>query len=357
MVVRNVASIPSTKTVTLIPGDGVFPEIFMSVKYIFREAGIPVVFEEIPLRFNIVIFICHSSELPGRETETLDHVVESVSRNKVCLKGVIKASMGSAIPEALSIRLRRALDLYASVAQIRSLDGVRTRHNDLDFLVVREMLEGEYSALEHQSIPGVVESLKIITRRNSERIAKFAFDYAQRHGRKKVTAVHKANIMKIADGLFLETCSNVAKLYPSIEFESMIVDNCCMQLVSRPAQFDVMVMPNLYGAIVENVSSGIVGGAGLVPSVLYSHDVAIFEPGAKHTFSQSTGRNVANPTALLLCASSLLRHINLDHYANRLEAALFRVIRTGHCLTPDLGGCGTTTEFSHSVLQEMLRGK
>ncbi|KAL7063797.1 hypothetical protein AAHC03_04430 [Spirometra sp. Aus1] len=330
------------RVVTFLPGDGVGPELFMAVKYLFKETGIPVTFEE--LRF---------SELPGRETDNFDEVVASIARNKVCLKGIVKEPVGESVSETLVIRLRRALDLYANTVHIRSLDGVKTRHNDVDFVVVRECLEGEYSSMEHESVPGVVESLKIITRHNSERIAKFAFDFAKRNGRKKVTAVHKANIMKLADGLFLDTCFNVSKLYPGIQFESMIVDNCCMQLVNQPTQFDVMVMPNLYGSIIENLGAGLIGGAGLVPGVLFSHDVAVFQPGTAHAFSQASGRNTANPTAAILAATNLLRHINLEVYGDRLERALLRVLKAGRVLTTDVGGRCTTTEFTKAVLMEM----
>uniref|UniRef100_A0A183SGU9 Iso_dh domain-containing protein n=1 Tax=Schistocephalus solidus TaxID=70667 RepID=A0A183SGU9_SCHSO len=287
----------SNKVVSFIPGDGVGPELFMAVKYLFKETGIPVTFEE--------------------------------------------------------LRFRRALDLYANTVHIRSLDGIKTRHNNVDFVVVRECLEGEYSSMEHESVPGVVESLKIITRLNSERIAKFAFDFAKRNGRKKVTAVHKANIMKLADGLFLDTCYSVSKLYPGIQFDSMIVDNCCMQLVNQPTQFDVMVMPNLYGSIIENVGAGLVGGAGLVPGVLFSHDVAVFQPGTSHTFSQASGRNTANPTAVILAAANLLRHIDLESHGDRLEQALSRVLKAGRVLTEDVGGSSTTTDFTKAVLMEM----
>lgn len=175
-------------------------------------------------------------------------------------------------------KIRLKLDLFAHVVKVKSLPGLKLRYNNIDFIVIREQTEGEYSALEHESVPGVVESLKITTREKAHRIAKFAFDYAANHGRKKVTAVHKANIMKQGDGLFLQTCKDVSELYPNIKFEAMIIDNCCMQLVSKPQQFDVMVLPNLYGNIVANLGVGLVGGAGIVPGESYSTDVAIFEP-------------------------------------------------------------------------------
>ncbi|KAF7255555.1 hypothetical protein EG68_07465 [Paragonimus skrjabini miyazakii] len=250
------------KTVTLIPGDGVWPELFVTVKSIFREMGVPVEFEEVQL-----------SGLPGVQANDLDSVVTSLKKNKVGLKGIIRTPVGSRELNTVNMRMRRILDLYANVVNVRSLPGFHTRHNNLDMVIIREQLEGEYSCLEHESVPGVVECLKIMTRRNCERIAKFAFDFAVRSGRKTVTAVHKANIMKLGDGLFLETCQNVSKLYPHVNFNSMIIDNCCMQLVSNPQQFDVMVMPNLYGNIVDNLAAGLVGGAGVVPGVSYGHEV------------------------------------------------------------------------------------
>jgi isocitrate dehydrogenase (NAD+) len=202
-------------------------------------------------------------------------------------------------------------------------------------------------------VPGVVESLKIITRANSTRIAKFAFEYAVKHGRKKVTAVHKANIMKLSDGLFLECCTKVAKDYPSIKFEGMIIDNTCMQLVSNPHQFDVMVMPNLYGNIVDNLGAGLVGGAGVVPGESHSHDVAVFEPGARHAFAESAGKNQANPTGILLCAANMLQHLHLDKYSEQIRKAVEKTIKSGKVKTTDLGGYGTRTDFTVAVIRNL----
>lgn len=243
--------------------------------------------------------------------------------------------------------------MFANVVKVRSIPGIETRHKNLDFVIIREQTEGEYSALEHESVPGVVESLKIITRQNSLRIAKFAFDYATKHGRSKVTAVHKANIMKLADGLFLETCNEVSKLYPKIQFENMIVDNCCMQLVSNPHQFDVMVMPNLYGNIVDNLAAGLVGGAGVVPGESFSADVAVFEPGARHAFAGSAGRDEANPTAILLSAANMLKHLHLEHHSAIIQNALYKTIKAGKVRTRDMGGYATRTEFTTAVIRNV----
>jgi len=238
----------------------------------------------------------------------------------------------------------------------KSLDGLEcdhVRHENIDLVVIREQTEGEYSALEHESVPGVVESLKITTRAKCERIAKFAFDYATRHGRKKVTAVHKANIMKIGDGLFLESCQEVAKLYPHIKHDNMIIDNCAMQLVSNPQQFDVMVMPNLYGNIVDNLAAGLVGGAGIVPGASFARDCVVFEQGARHTFSEAIGKEIANPTAMLLCSANMLNHVGLNAYGDQIRNAVQAVIKEGQVKTRDIGGYNKTFEFTNAVISQL----
>jgi len=247
--------------------------------------------------------------------------------------------------------VRRALDLFANVVHIQSLPGVKIRHQGdrINFVIIREQTEGEYSCLEHEVTKGIVECLKIVTRVKSMRIAKFAFDFAARNNRKKVTAVHKANIMKLGDGLFLECCTNVAKLYPQIKYEQMIIDNCCMQLVQNPYQFDVMVMPNLYGNIVDNLAAGLVGGAGVVPGESYSKDVVVFEPGARHAFASGAGRNIANPTAALLMSVNLLRHLHLGGYGDLLQSAVEHVLREGKTMTPDMGGHSSTSDFMAAI--------
>lgn len=339
-----VGSPKGRQTATMIPGDGVGPELMQSVKDVFSAAGVPVDFEE--------LFV---SEVQPGQSCSVDEVTDSARKNRVCLKGILSSPItyeGSVL-RTLNMRIRRELDLFANVVKVHSLPGFNTRHNNLDFVIIREQTEGEYSALEHESVPGVVECLKIITKPNSERIAKFAFDYATKHGRKKVTAVHKANIMKLGDGLFLETCKEVSKLYPKIEFESMIIDNCCMQLVSNPYQFDVMVMPNLYGNIVDNLAAGLVGGAGVVPGESYSADVAVFEPGARHAFASSVGRDVANPTAILLCSANMLKHMNLEYHGQLIKSAVEKVIKAGKVKTPDVGGYSSRTEFTIAVINQM----
>ncbi|KAM3960641.1 isocitrate dehydrogenase [NAD] subunit beta, mitochondrial isoform 1-T1 [Aphomia sociella] len=327
---------------TLIPGDGVGPEMVYSVQEVFKAANIPVDFESF-----------FFSEVNPTLSAPLEDVVNSIARNKICIKGILATPDFSHTGElqTLNMKLRNALDLYANVVHVKSLPNVKCRHHDVDCIIIREQTEGEYSALEHESVPGVVECLKIITAAKSERIAKFAFDYAVKMGRKKVTAVHKANIMKLGDGLFLRSCEEMAKLYPRIQFEKMIVDNCTMQMVSNPNQFDVMVTPNLYGNIVDNLASGLVGGAGVVAGASYSPECAVFEQGARHIFSGAVGKNIANPTAMLLCSANLLAHVNLHSYSKMIKNAINKVLSDGKVRTKDLGGQSTTKDFTYAVIQ------
>lgn len=329
---------------TLIPGDGVGPELVYSVQEVFKAAGVPVDFE--PYFF---------SEVNPTMSADLDQVAGSIARNGICLKGVLSTPDYSHTGElqTLNMKLRKTLDLYANVVHVKSLPGVKVRHSNVDCVIIREQTEGEYSALEHECVPGVVECLKIVTAEKSRRIAKFAFDYATKNNRKKVTAVHKANIMKLGDGLFLKSCQQIEKLYPKIQFEQMIVDNCTMQIVSNPHQFDVMVMPNLYGNIVDNLASGLVGGAGVVAGASYSPECVVFEPGARHTYSEAVGKNVANPTAMLLCSTKMLRHVNLQYYGDMIGNAVNRVLKAGKVRTKDLGGQSTTQEYTYAVIANL----
>lgn len=330
--------------VTLVPGDGVGPELMMCVREVMKIIGAPVEFEEIQV----------SELLPGRSS-SIEELVESFKKNKIGLKGVLTTpalSEGGEL-ESMNQKIRLQLDLFAHVVRVKSLPGLKLRYSNIDYIVIREQTEGEYSALEHESVPGVVESLKITTETKARRIAKFAFDYAVEHGRKKVTAVHKANIMKLGDGLFIKCCKDISELYPSIEFETMIVDNTCMQLVSKPQQFDVLVLPNLYGNIVANLSVGLVGGAGIVPGESYSQDCAIFEPGARHAFATAAGRNIANPTAMILSSANMLHHLNLHSYANKIEMAVGKVIKQGKYRTKDIGGYCSQSEFFKAILNNL----
>ncbi|XP_005808517.1 isocitrate dehydrogenase [NAD] subunit beta, mitochondrial isoform X1 [Xiphophorus maculatus] len=334
----------STFKVTMIPGDGVGPELMTAVKDVFKAGDIPVEFDEF-----------YISEVQNRASdERLEKLLDSMKSNRVAIKGKIHSPMeNKGELESFEMKLRRTLDLFANVVRVSSLPGYSTRHNNLDLVIIREQTEGEYSSLEHESVPGVIECLKIITREKSRRIAKFAFDYATKTGRSKVTAVHKANIMKLGDGLFLQSCAEVAELYPKIKHENIIIDNCCMQLVQNPYQFDVLVMPNLYGNIIDNLAAGLVGGAGVVPGESYSAEYAVFETGARHPFAQAVGRNIANPTAMLLSAANMLRHLNLEYHSQMVSEAVKKVIKQGKVRTRDLGGYSTTGDFVQAVVENL----
>uniref|UniRef100_UPI0025416CF2 isocitrate dehydrogenase [NAD] subunit gamma, mitochondrial n=1 Tax=Euleptes europaea TaxID=460621 RepID=UPI0025416CF2 len=330
-------------TVTMIPGDGIGLELSLHVKEIFRHACVPVDFEE--------VFV--SSEASDRD---LQNAIMAIRRNRVALKGNLETNHN--LPPSHKSRnniLRTTLDLFANVIHCKSLPGVATRHRDIDILMVRENTEGEYSSLEHESVSGVVECLKIITKTKSLRIAEYAFQLAKEAGRKKVTAVHKANIMKLGDGLFLQCCREVAAGYPDITFDSMIVDNTTMQLVSRPQQFDVMVMPNLYGNIVNNVCAGLVGGPGLVPGANYGRDYAVFETATRNTGKSIANKNIANPTAMLLASCMMLDHLKLHSYASVIRKAVLASLDDSRASFFYIGGQGTTSEAVQSILKQIRR--
>ncbi|KAK3412819.1 hypothetical protein EUGRSUZ_I01510 [Eucalyptus grandis] len=329
------------RAVTLIPGDGVGPLVTAAVEQVMSAMHAPVYFE--------------AYEVHGDMKRVPEEVIESIRKNKVCLKGGLRTPVGGGV-SSLNVQLRKELDLYASLVNCFNLPGLPTRHEGVDIVVIRENTEGEYSGLEHEVVPGVVESLKVITKFCSERIAKYAFEYAYLNNRKKVTAVHKANIMKLADGLFLESCREVATKYPSIKYNEIIVDNCCMQLVSKPEQFDVMVTPNLYGNLVANTAAGIAGGTGVMPGGNVGADTAVFEQGAS---AGNVGnekimeQKKANPVALLLSSAMMLRHLQFPSFADRLETAVKRVISEGKVRTKDLGGDSTTQEVVDAVIANL----
>ncbi|KAM8923518.1 isocitrate dehydrogenase [NAD] subunit gamma, mitochondrial-like [Lycaon pictus] len=328
-------------TVTMIPGDGIGPELMLHVKTVFRHACVPVDFEE-------VVVNCTSCE------EDIHNAIMAVRRNRVALKGNLETDHN--LPPSHKCRnnmFRTTLDLYANVIHFKSLPGVETRHKDVDILVVRENTEGEYSNLEHESVTGVIESLKIITKAKSFRIAQYAFQLAQEMERKKVTVVHKANIMKLGDGLFLQCCREVASHYPQLTFEGMIVDNTTMQLVSRPQQFDVMVMPNLYGNIVNSICTGLVGGAGLVPGANYGHTHAVFETASRQSARNLANKNIANPTAMLLASCIMLDYLQLHSYATSIRAAVLASMENKNVHTPDIGGQSTTLDFIHNIIDHI----
>lgn len=325
--------------VTLIPGDGIGPEVSAAALRVIEAVGVQIEWER---------FIVGGQALDLAGSSLPDQVIESVRRNRVALKGPVATPIGGGF-ESVNVRLRKILDLYANLRPVRNLPGVQSRFGDVDLVIVRENTEGLYSGLEHEVVPGVVESLKIVTEKASTRIAVFAFEFARKYGRKKVTAVHKANIMKKSDGLFLQCFRHIAVNYPEIEHDEKIVDNTCMQLVMNPYQFDVLLMENLYGDIVSDLAAGLVGGLGVVPSANIGEKAALFE--AVHgTAPDIAGKNLANPTALLLSSIMMLRHLGEQTPADRIESALNRVLKERKTITRDLGGAASTSEFTDAII-------
>jgi isocitrate dehydrogenase (NAD+) len=325
--------------ITLIPGDGIGQEVSAAVLRIIEAVGVAIEWER---------FIAGGEALDRFGTPLPDTVIESVRRNGVALKGPVATPIGVGF-ESVNVRLRKTLDLYANLRPVRNLPGVPSRFGDIDLVIVRENTEGLYSGLEHEVIPGVVESLKIMTEKACTRISVFAFEYAKKHNRRKVTAVHKANIMKKSDGLFLECFRRVAVKYPEIERDEKIVDNTCMQLVLNPYQFDVLLMENLYGDIVSDLAAGLVGGLGVVPSANIGDHGALFE--AVHgTAPDIAGKNLANPTALLMSAIMMLDYINEREAAARITRALNNVLQARQKVTRDLGGTASTSEFTDAII-------
>ncbi|XP_030224110.1 isocitrate dehydrogenase [NAD] subunit gamma, mitochondrial isoform X3 [Gadus morhua] len=325
-------------TVTLIPGDGIGPELANHVRELFWFCCVPVDFELVNVDSSLTA------------EDDINNAIMSIRRNGVALKGNLETNHN--LPPSYKSRnnlLRTSLDLYANVMHCQSLPGVKTRHRNIDIMIIRENTEGEYSSLEHESVPGVVECLKIITRVNSLRIADFAFQTARQNGRRRITAVHKANIMKLGDGLFLECCKEVASGYPDIAFDTLIVDNATMQLVSRPQQFDMMLMPNLYGNVVSNVCAGLVGGPGLVPGANHGEHYALFEAGTRNTGRSIANRNSANPTAMLLASCLLLDHLKLPAYAHMIRRATLSTVTETRMHTADLGGQASTSDVIKSI--------
>jgi len=294
---------------------------------------------------------------PKKDKVPVD-VKESIRRNGFALKGPVKAANTKGGVSA-DVMIAREFGLFAHVVPVKNVPTVVTRHNNVDIVIIRENTEGEYSGLEHEVNPGVVQSLKVITRQASRMIAEYAFQYAVENGRKKVTAVHKANIMKMADGLFLECCREVAGLYHNrVNYEEMIIDNCCMQLVSKPEQFDVVVTGNLYGNVVSEAAAGLVGGVGLVPGFNVGKAARIYEQGPRHVGNAIAGQNIANPTSFLLASALMLKDMGLPAYGKSVEDAVLKTI-TQHdknVLTPDIVGCkGTTASFTQAVIDNLVK--
>jgi isocitrate dehydrogenase (NAD+) len=332
-----------THRVTLIPGDGIGPELAEAARRVLDATGIA--FEWETVEAGEAMIAEHGTPLP-------DGVLESIRRNRIALKGPITTPVGAGF-RSVNVTLRQALGLYANLRPARSIKGLVTRYDDVDLVIVRENTEDLYAGIEHMVGPDAAESIKIITRAASERIARYAFEYAVANGRHKVTAVHKANIMKLSDGLFLESCRTVAADYEGrIEFEDRIVDNMCMQLVQKPDLYDVLVLPNLYGDIVSDLCAGLVGGLGVAPGANIGTEAAVFEP-VHGSAPKYAGLNKANPTALILSGVLMLRHLGYADTAERVERALRDVIAAGETVTYDLGGSAGTREFADAIIERL----
>jgi len=331
-----------THTITLIPGDGIGPEVTEAVVRILKASGVSIDWE--PHVAGIAAFERTGQALPVE-------LIDSVRRNRIALKGPVTTPIGQGFT-SVNVALRKALDLYANLRPVWNLPGIDARFQNVDLVIVRENTEDLYAGLEHEVVPGVVESLKIITEKASTRIAHFAFEHAKKHGRKKVTAIHKANIMKLSDGLFIDCVRRAAREYIDITYEERIVDAACMQLVMYPEQFDVLVLPNLYGDIVSDLCAGLVGGLGVVGAANLGADIGVFE--AVHGSAPDiAGKHLANPTALLLSAVLMLRHLDEGAAADRIMKGLGAVLTAKTVRTRDLGGTSSTLEFAEAVCRAL----
>ena len=328
--------------ITLIPGDGIGPEITGAVVRIIEAAGVEIEWDS---------YIAGAEALARFGDPLPDNVLESIRLNKVALKGPLTTPVGKGFA-SVNVRLRKTLDLYANLRPVRTLPAIKTPFGELDLIIVRENTEGLYAGLEHMVVPGVAQSLKIITEKASTRIARFAFELARRDGRKRITCIHKANIMKVSDGLFLDCFRKVATEYPDIQADDRIVDNACMQLVMNPQQFDMLLLENLYGDIVSDLAAGLVGGLGVVPGANIGELGAVFE--AVHGSAPDiAGKNLANPTALLQSGIQMLRYLGERNAADLIEKALFHTLSTKSIRTRDLGGTAPTTEYTEAIVASM----
>jgi isocitrate dehydrogenase (NAD+) len=328
--------------ITLLPGDGIGPDIMAATKKILAATNVPIEWEE---------YIAGEFAIAEYGTPLPEHVLESIHRNKIALKGPLTTPVGTGF-RSINVALRMKFDLFANIRPSRTYKGIVSRFDNIDLVMIRENTEDLYSGVEHMVGEDAAESIKIITRKGSERICRFAFEYALKNNRRKVTAIHKANILKCTDGLFLEVFYQVAKDYPQIESEDRIVDNMCMQMVQKPELYDVLVAPNLYGDIVSDLCAGLVGGLGVVPGANIGHEMAIFEP-VHGSAPKYAGLDRANPTALILSAVMMLRYLGEFSEADRVENALAAVIKEGKVVTPDLGGNARGMEMAEEIIRKM----
>ncbi len=330
----------STYSVTLIEGDGIGPEVTESAVRVLEAAGARISWDR--QEIGVAAKERHGVLLPGP-------VLASIQNNGVALKGPVTTQSAEGYP-SLNVTLRKSLDLYACIRPVRTLPGVKSLYEDINLVVVRENTEDLYAGVEHEVVPGIVQSVKVITRAASTRIARFAFEFAETRGRNLVTAVHKANIMKLSDGLFLQCCREVAAEYPNIEYTEMIVDAACQHLVLHPERFNVLVMENLYGDIISDLTAGLVGGLGMVPGANFGENCAVFEP-THGSWPEAAGKGIANPTALILSSVMMMRHLGEMETAERIEGALRAAYLDGRSLTPDQGGSASTAEFTDQVIR------
>lgn len=329
--------------ITLIPGDGIGPEVTTAVRKIIDAVGVKI-------EWDIVQAGLEAVEKYG--TPLPEHVLESIKKNKVALKGPVTTPVGKGF-RSVNVTLRQALNLYANIRPIKTYEGVKCRYDNVDLVIFRENTEDLYAGIEHMVNEEIAESIKIISKKASDKIIKAAFEYARNNKRKKVTAVHKANIMKLSDGLFLKCARSIAKEYEDIEFEDLIVDAMSMKLVLNPENYDVLVMPNLYGDILSDMASGLVGGLGLIPGANIGEHGAVFEP-AHGSAPDIAGQNKANPSAAILSAVMMLRYISENEAAEKIEKALEKVIKEGRFITEDLGGHTGTIEFTEAIISEII---
>lgn len=328
--------------ITLIPGDGIGPEVMMAAKEVIDASGVEINWEVVEAGEKVIEE--HGTPLP-------QYVIDSIKKNKIAIKGPVTTPVGKGF-KSVNVGLRQALDLYANVRPVKTYPGVPCRYENVDLIIVRENTEDLYAGIEHNIGDVAAESIKIITKKASDRIVEFAFDIAEKQGRKKVTSVHKANIMKLSDGLFLRCSREVAEKHKDIEFNDMIVDAMSMRLVQDPGKYDVLVMPNLYGDILSDMASGLVGGLGVVPGANIGHEMAVFE--AVHGSAPDiAGQNIANPTAAILTGVMMLKHLGEFQAAEKIDNAVTEVLKEGKVVTSDLGGTAKTMEFAQEVINKM----
>ncbi|XP_059086412.1 probable isocitrate dehydrogenase [NAD] subunit alpha, mitochondrial [Tigriopus californicus] len=336
----------NVRTVTLIPGDGIGPEIAVAVQRIFEAAEAPIAWEAVDVT---------PVKNPDGTMGIPKAAIDSVNKNQIGLKSPLMTPVGKGF-RSLNLQLRKEFSLYANVRPCKSIEGYKTLYDDVDLVTIRENTEGEYSGIEHEIVSGVVQSIKLITENASRRVAEFAFEYAKNNNRSKVTAVHKANIMRMSDGLFLRCCREAAEKHPEVKFEEKYLDTVCLNMVQDPTQYDVLVMPNLYGDIISDLCAGLIGGLGLTPSGNVGTGGAIFE--AVHgTAPDIAGHDKANPTALLLSSVMMLRYMDLYDHAQRIETACFEVIREGQTITGDLGGQAKCSEYTDAIIRKLEAGQ